>query len=158
MKSERTEVLGAVIAAVLIVGLVLCTVVSAAEYSRWQKVRSEAFSKLGDIPHAGKPLRIGAIIITEANPFWVTVKEGYIAAANDLGVQMDVQAAPQENSIAAQLDIMENMVAKHYDAIAAHSITRHNLIPGLVKAAQQGIPTITDSIRDGPGRGFGRRR
>jgi ABC-type sugar transport system substrate-binding protein len=68
-------------------------------------------------------------------------------AGKELGFQIDVQAAPQENSIAAQLNILENMVAKQYSAIVAHSITRHNLIPGLVKANQKGIPTITDSIR-----------
>jgi ABC-type sugar transport system substrate-binding protein len=68
-------------------------------------------------------------------------------AGKELGVQIDVQAAPQENSISAQLNILENMVAKGYSAIVAHSITRHNLIPGLVKANQKGIPAITDSIR-----------
>lgn len=117
------------------------------EPSRWQKVRSEAFAKLGDVPKAAPGTRIGAVIITEANPFWVTVKEGYRNGAKELGIQMDVQAAPQENRIAAQLDILENMVAKKYDAIVAHSITRHNLIPGLVKANKKGIPVITDSIR-----------
>jgi ABC-type sugar transport system substrate-binding protein len=118
-----------------------------AESSRWQQVRSEAFSKLGEITPPSKPLHLGAVIITMANPFWVTVKDGYENAAKDLGVKMDVQAAPQENSVAAQLDVLENMVAKGYNAIVAHSITRHNLIPGLVKAAQKGIPVITDSIR-----------
>ncbi|MDD9301340.1 MAG: substrate-binding domain-containing protein [Desulfobacter sp.] len=118
-----------------------------AEPTRWQKVRSESFAKLGDIPKVDLFTRIGAIIITEANPFWVTVKEGYLAAGKELGIQMDVQAAPQENSIAAQLNILENMVAKNYSAIVAHSITRHNLIPGLVKANEKEIATITDSIR-----------
>ena len=118
-----------------------------AEQTRWQNVRSETFNKLGEIPKADKTTHIGAIIITEANPFWVTVKEGYLNAGKELGVPIDVQAAPQENSITAQLNILENMVAKGYGAIVAHSITRYNLIPGLVKANLKGIPTITDSIR-----------
>ncbi|MFH1156068.1 MAG: substrate-binding domain-containing protein [Pseudomonadota bacterium] len=102
---------------------------------------------MGEIPKINTASRIGAIIITEANPFWVAVKQGYLDAGKELGVQIDVQAAPQENSISAQLNILENMVAKGYSAIVAHSITRHNLIPGLVKANQKGIPAITDSIR-----------
>jgi D-allose transport system substrate-binding protein len=118
-----------------------------AETTRWQEVRSEAFAKLGEIPRPSEPVDLGAVIITMANPFWVTVRDGYEHAANELGVKMDVQAAPQENSIAAQLDVLENMIAKGYRSVVAHSITRHNLIPGLVKATQKGIPVITDSIR-----------
>lgn len=147
MSSSKNLMFRIIVAAVFLAGLVLQVGLAQAEQSRWQKVRSETFAKLGELPEADKSTRIGAIIITEANPFWVTVKEGYLSAGKELGVQIDVQAAPQENSISAQLNILENMVAKKYNAIAAHSITRHNLIPGLVKANQAGIPTITDSIR-----------
>lgn len=147
MSSSKNLMLRIMVAAAFIAGLFLQTGLAQAEQSRWQKVRAETFAKLGELPKADKSTRIGAIIITEANPFWVTVKEGYLSAGKELGVQIDVQAAPQENSISAQLNILENMVAKKYNAIAAHSITRHNLIPGLVKANQAGIPTITDSIR-----------
>lgn len=31
-----------------------------------------------------------------------------------------------------------------YDAIAAHTITAYNLIPGFVKAKEKGIITVTD--------------
>lgn len=147
MKKKQVSVLGGLIMAAFMVNLLFLAGESPADMSRWQKVRSEAFAKLGETPKVDPTTRVGAIIITEANPFWVTVKEGYLNGAKELGIQMDVQAAPQENSIAAQLNILENMVAKKYDAIVAHSITRHNLIPGLVKAKQKGIPAITDSIR-----------
>jgi len=147
MKKKQVSFLGGMIMAAFMANLIFLAGGSAADTSRWQKVRSEAFAKLGEVPEANQSTRVGAIIITEANPFWVTVKEGYLNGAKELGIQMDVQAAPQENSIAAQLDILENMVAKKYDAIVAHSITRHNLIPGLVKANRKGIPVITDSIR-----------
>ncbi|MGB9629635.1 MAG: hypothetical protein ACPL6D_13330, partial [Thermodesulfobacteriota bacterium] len=43
----------------------------------FQKVRTETFSKLGQVPKPDRPIKIGAIPITLANPFWVTVKEGY---------------------------------------------------------------------------------
>ena len=41
------------------------------------------------------------------------------------------------------MNILENMVAKEYDVIAAHTITAHNLIPGLVKAQEKGIIVVT---------------
>lgn len=116
--------------------------------SLFQKVRSETLSKLGSLPKPDNRIKIGAIPITLANPFWVTVKEGYEHVAKEFNIQMDVHAVPQENSIAAQLDILENLVAKGYHAISAHSITPHNLIPGLVKAKAKGIPVITDGRVD----------
>ncbi len=119
-----------------------------AQVSLFQKVRQESFGKLGEIPKPNKPLRIGAVLITLANPYWVSMKEGYENTAREFGVQIDIQAAPQENSITAQLDILENMVVKGYDAIAAHTITAHNLIPGLAKATQRGVIIVTDKRVD----------
>lgn len=121
---------------------------SIAAATLFQKVRADTLSKLGQVPKPDKPIKIGAIPITLANPFWVTVKEGYENTANEFGVQIDVHAVPQENSITAQLDILENLVAKGYHAISAHSITPHNLIPGLVKAKGKGIPVVTDGRVD----------
>lgn len=116
--------------------------------SLFQKVRTESFAKLGDIPKPNKPMRIGAVLITLANPYWVSMKDGYENTARELGVQIDIHAAPQENSITAQLDILENMVAKGYDAICAHTITSQNLIPGLVKATKKGLIIVTDKRVD----------
>lgn len=119
-----------------------------AEVSLFQKVRQESFAKLGEIPKPAKPLRIGAVLITLSNPYWVSMKDGYEHSAREFGAQIDIQAAPQENSITAQLDILENMVVKGYDAIAAHTITAHNLIPGLAKAAKKGVIIVTDKRVD----------
>ncbi len=116
--------------------------------SLFQEVRSKTLSKLGQLSKPDPKIKIGAIPITLANPFWVTVKEGYEFTATEFGIQIDVHAVPQENSIVAQLDILENLVAKGYQAISAHSITPHNLIPGLVKAKAKGIPVITDGRVD----------
>lgn len=136
---------------VLLMGLTLVILngqKSWGEQSLFQKVRTESFAKLGDIPRPSKPMRIGAVLITLANPYWVSMKEGYENTARELGVQIDIQAAPQENSITAQLDILENMVAKGYDAICAHTITSQNLIPGLVKATKKGLIIVTDKRVD----------
>lgn len=128
--------------------MIICLPWCWSEESFFQKIRNESFMKLGDLPKPNRPIRIGSILITLANPYWVSMKEGYENAAKELGVQIDIQAAPQENSLAAQLDILENMVAKGYDAICAHTITSQNLIPGMVKAAKQGIIIVTDKRVD----------
>jgi D-allose transport system substrate-binding protein len=119
-----------------------------AEAPHFDKFRAETLAKLGEVPKPDKPLKIGTILITLANPFWVTVKDGYENSAKEFAVTIDVQAAPQENSIAGQLDILENMVVKGYDALTVHAITPQNVIPGLAKAKAKGIPVITDKRVD----------
>lgn len=114
----------------------------------FEKSRAESFALLGEVPKPKPGFRMGAVLITLANPFWVSMKNGFEHAASEFGITIDVQAAPQENSTTAQLNILENMVAKGYDAIAALTITAHNLIPGLAKAAQKGIVTVTDARVD----------
>ena len=98
---------------------------------------------LGEVPRPKPGFRMGVVLVTLANPFWVSMKDGYENAARDFNITIDIQAAPQENSTTAQLNILENMVAKGYDVIAAHTITAHNLIPGLVKAQEKGIIVVT---------------
>ncbi|HOI93970.1 MAG TPA: substrate-binding domain-containing protein [Syntrophobacter fumaroxidans] len=119
-----------------------------AEATYFETFRAETLAKLGEVPRPAKPLKIGAILITLANPFWVTVKEGYENTSKELAVTIDVQAAPQENSIAGQLDLLENMVVKGYDALTVHAITPQNVIPGLAKARAKGIPVVTDKRVD----------
>jgi D-allose transport system substrate-binding protein len=138
-------------AAMIVVGLILsfaCQEGLFAEATYFDQFRTETLAKLGEVPKPAKPLRIGTILITLANPFWVTVKEGYENTSKEYSVTIDVQAAPQENSIAGQLDILENMVVKDYDALTVHAITPQNVIPGLVKAKAKGIPVITDKRVD----------
>ncbi len=132
----------------LLAGLAIFDGPAAFAQTLFEKARLESFSKLGAIPKPPKPFRLGVVLITLANPYWVTMKEGYENAAKELEIQIDIQAAPQENSLVAQLDLLENMVAKGYDAICAHTITAQNLIPGLVKANQKGVLVVTDKRVD----------
>lgn len=120
----------------------------AAETTLFEKSRAQTFAQLGKVEKPAKPLKIGVVIVTLSNPFWVSMRDGYQKAAKDFGIQIDVQAAPQENSVTAQLNLLENMVAKGYDVIVAHTITAQNLIPGLVKATRKGVITITDKRVD----------
>jgi D-allose transport system substrate-binding protein len=137
----------------IVVIAVLFTFVTAsgvwsAEKTLFEKSRAETFKQIGKVTKPAKPMKLGVVIVTLSNPFWVSMKDGYEQAAKDLGIQVDVQAAPQENSTGAQLNLLENMVAKGYDVIMAHPITAENLIPGLVKATQKNIITIAESRTD----------
>jgi D-allose transport system substrate-binding protein len=150
MKKGKSRITIAVLACSLAVVFVFGSALRglAAEKTLFEKSRTETFAPLGKIVKPAKPMKLGVVIVTLSNPFWVSMRDGYEHAAKELGVQVDVQAAPQENSVTAQLNLLENMVAKGYDVIMAHPITAENLIPGLVKATQKGIITITETRTD----------
>lgn len=136
---------------VLLAGILMAGMGHTAAYAGstpWEQARAQTFDTLGKVEKPEKPMKIGVVLITLANPYWVSMKNGYESAAEEFGVAIDVQAAPQENSTTAQLNIFENMVAKDYDAIIGHTITAHNLIPGLARAAKKGIVTVTDARVD----------
>jgi D-allose transport system substrate-binding protein len=145
-KSGLTVLLTVVITAVFLFGTGTKTL--RAETTLFQKSRAETFAQLGKVSKPDKPMKIGVVLVTLSNPFWVSMKDGYENASKEFGVPIDIQAAPQENSVTAQLNLLENMVAKDYDAIAAHTITAQNLIPGLVKATKKGVITVSDKRVD----------
>lgn len=148
MKSQtiiRTTVCALFLAAVTLAAFVQP---AAAGMTLFEKSRSESFALLGDVPAPPPGFRMGAVLITLANPYWVSMKKGYENAAKEFNITIDVHAAPQENSSTAQLNILENMVVKDYNAIGVHTITAHNLIPGLVKAAEKNIITVASKRVD----------
>jgi len=87
-------------------------------------------------------LKVGALLITLANPYWVTVQEGWLDTAEELGIEVDIQTGPSEDDIAGQLNTCETMVAAGYDAIVVNTITEQNLVPCIIAGSQAGIPMI----------------
>ncbi len=87
-------------------------------------------------------LKVGALLITLSNPYWVTVQEGWLETAEELGIEVDIQTGPSEDDIAGQLNTCESMVAAGYDAIVVNTITAQNLVPCIIKGSQAGIPMI----------------
>ncbi len=87
-------------------------------------------------------VKVGALLITLANPYWVTVQEGWLDTAKELGIEVDIQTGPSEDDIAGQLNTCESMVAAGYDAIVVNTITEQNLVPCIIKGSKAGIPMI----------------
>lgn len=79
------------------------------------------------------------VLKTQASDFWVKMKDGVVAKANDLGVKVDIYAAQSEEDTEGQLKILENCLTKNYKAIGVAPLSPVNLIPGVVKANQKGI-------------------
>ncbi|MZQ75878.1 MAG: substrate-binding domain-containing protein [Peptoclostridium sp.] len=97
---------------------------------------------LAPLPAKDSKAKLAALEITLANPFWVTMKEGYESAAAEYGVTIDVLAAPKEDDVNSQLETLKTLLSKDYNAIAISAITPFNLVPGVAEATKKGIPVV----------------
>jgi len=79
------------------------------------------------------------ILKTQASDFWVKMKEGVEAKAEELGVKVDVYAAQNEEDTDGQLKILENCVNGNYKAIGVAPLSPVNLVPGIGQATAKGI-------------------
>lgn len=110
-------------------------------------------SQFGEaVPRPADGIKIGAVAKQFQNEYWRTLKEGYEEGAKkaaEAGVQIevDVQAALDENDEQGQLAIVNNMINKQYSALLLSPISDGNLVPGVESALQKGIPTI--NVNDG---------
>lgn len=108
----------------------------------FKAAEDQLLKSLAPLPKASKAYKLAALEITLANPFWVTMKEGYEDAAKEYGVSIDVLSAPKEDDVNSQLETLKTLINKDYDAIAISAITPYNLIPGVAEATKKGIPVV----------------
>jgi ABC-type sugar transport system substrate-binding protein len=108
----------------------------------FQDAEAKLTEALAPLPKAGKKYKIAALEITLANPFWVTMKEGYEDAAKEYGVTVDVMSAPKEDDVNSQLETLKTILIKDYDAVTISAITPFNLVSGVAEATKKGIPVI----------------
>jgi len=122
--------------------------VEASEPTLWEQMRADVMSQLGDfVAPDDSDMRVGVLMITMANPFWVTFSEGAEAMGEELGITVDILSAPTEGDVSSQLSTCETMVASGYDAIVIYPITANNLNPCILAATEAGIPVIEPDTR-----------
>ena len=86
--------------------------------------------------------KYAVILKTQASDFWVKMKKGIEEKADAMGVEVDIYAAQSEEDFEGQLLLFENCLDKGYDGIAVAPLSSTNLIPGVVRATELGIPII----------------
>ena len=134
-----------------------------AENARVKEVEENLFSQIGEMPKLNGGEKLGALVISLTNPYWVGMKEAYEAAAAQYGVKIDVLAAPTEGDKQSQLEALDAMSVKDYKAIVLSPIEPFNLVPGIVRANEAKIPVInlgpgvsTDALKSAGGHLDGR--
>ena len=98
--------------------------------------------QIGPMPESFGDIKVGAVVISLTNPFWVNMKNFYEAAGEELGIDIDVQTGTTEGDTASQLDVLMTMADMDYDVIIVSPIDGTNLIPGIVKCNENGVKVI----------------
>lgn len=97
--------------------------------------------QLAPLPELTGKERVGVLVTSLSNPYWVTMKERYGEWAEKMGV-VEVMAPATDKDPRAQLDLFEAMIARQYDAIIVTPLDGMNLVPGVLKANEKKVPVV----------------
>ncbi|OIJ14279.1 D-ribose ABC transporter substrate-binding protein [Anaerobacillus alkalilacustris] len=84
---------------------------------------------------------VGFSISTLNNPFFVTLKEGAEAKANELGIQLIIVDAQDDN--AKQVNDVEDLIQRNVDLILINPTDSSSVVTAVQAANSAGIPVIT---------------
>lgn len=88
-------------------------------------------------------ISVAVLLKPESNEYWASMKAGIEEwAEGQDGVTVDIYCAESEENIQGQLEQMENIISKDYDAICAAPLSASNLVEGVIKACDAGIPVV----------------
>jgi ribose transport system substrate-binding protein len=98
-------------------------------------------STLGDV-ETDKGYKVGVILKALTNQYWQGIEAGAKAAADDLGVDVTVQAASSEQAQTEQLTIAQTLLGQKFDAYVVAPESTSNLTPALKQMQGQGAPIV----------------
>lgn len=157
------KVMAAALAVFTAAGLLAGSAFAAQENARVKEIENTLMKQIGEMPKMGGGEKLGALVISLTNPYWVGMKDAYIAAAEQYGVNIEVMSAPTEGDKQSQLETLNAMALKDYKAIVLSPIEPYNLLPGIIQCNKNGIPVINlgpginvDSLKEMGGRLDGR--
>jgi fructose transport system substrate-binding protein len=91
---------------------------------------------------AGGDIIVGLITKTETNPFFVKMKEGAQAKADELGVKLLTGAGASDGDNEGQVTALENMVNAGAKGILITPSDTKAIVPSIQKAREQGVLVI----------------
>ncbi len=153
----KKRVLAALLAAVLSLSMMAC----GAKEEAPAEAPAEEEETPAEAPEEepAEDIKIGVLLKPESNEYWASMKAGLIEwdEATD-GVTVEVLCAESEDNITGQLEQLENMISKDYDAICAAPLSASNLVEGIIKACEAGIPIVNvdelvdaEAVKEGGG-------
>lgn len=93
-------------------------------------------------PVSGGPPVVGLITKTDANPFFVAMKEGALREAAELGVQLQTFAGSHDGDSQAQVRAIDDLIAVGAEGILITPSDPAALVPAVTRARQAGLAVI----------------
>lgn len=91
--------------------------------------------------------RVGLVMKTLNNPFFIDMQRGAEEAARRLGVNLVVQAPERDSDVEKQMQIIENLIQTDLQALCLTPSGSKEIVPALVKAGARGIPILIVDTR-----------
>jgi fructose transport system substrate-binding protein len=91
---------------------------------------------------AQDPIKVGLITKTETNPFFIKMREGAQAKADELGVELLTAAGSFDGDNEAQVTAIENMVNAGVKGILLVPSDTQAIVPSIQKARDAGVLVI----------------
>lgn len=92
-------------------------------------------------------VELAMVFKTKNNPFWVDMEQAANEAAQKAGVRLLVQAPERETDVEKQMQIVENLIQKHVDALVLAPCGSREIVPAIKKANEAGIPVLIVDTR-----------
>lgn len=87
-------------------------------------------------------IKVGVLLKPQSNTYWSGMGAAIQEWAKQTGCSVDIYYAESEENISGQLEQMENMISKGYDAICAAPLSASNLVQGVKEATDAGIIVV----------------
>ncbi|MGY2065118.1 sugar ABC transporter substrate-binding protein [Blastococcus sp. SYSU DS0619] len=85
---------------------------------------------------------VAAVIKGLDNPFFQAMEEGIETAADDAGVDVEVQAAQSITDTTGQADRLSTLAQQDFGCYIVNPISGTNLVQGLAQVARQDVPIV----------------
>jgi ribose transport system substrate-binding protein len=126
--------------ALLLILLVLSGCMDTKQMNRGSFIAKTSVPKMQPIT-TDRPT-VALVMKTLTNPFFVEMEKGAREAAQTLDVQLIVKTASEETSVEQQIEILDELIRNHVDAIVVAPAESIRLVPVLKKARDAGIVLI----------------
>lgn len=94
---------------------------------------------------AQKPVaarRVALVMKTLTNPFFIEMEKGARRAEKEFGIELQVKTGSEETAVEQQIQIVDDLIQSHIDAIVIAPSDSRRLVPILKKAQSAGIVVI----------------
>jgi len=103
---------------------------------------TDASGEASGAPAGDSEVIVGLITKTDTNPFFVKMKEGAEAKAEELGLELQAYAGAQDGDNEGQVEAIENLISAGAKGILITASDSEAIVPSIEKAREAGILVI----------------